>query len=378
MLSLFGVFTSFFLALLIFTKKGRNQADTILGVWMIFIGLHIFAYYIFNSGLIKSYPIVAWFNFPFPFVHGPFLFLYTLALTFPNKLNRKVVAIHFLLPIFIQSIFLPYLLLDMNEKLEVIKNNAAGYEIQIGIARILLRVSGITYTIITFLLLRRHQKRILDEFSYSEKINLNWLKFLFYGMVVMWILIIIVQRDDFIFSASTIFVMLMGYFGINQVGIFTSVRETESHTNNDSTGLVKESSLQFLIEDTESEKKKYAKSGLSEESAKELHLRMSQLMLREKIYKEPELSLAELAKKLDTNPNHISQVINEIEGVNFYDYINSLRIEEFKRLVILPENSQYTFLALAYQCGFNSKSAFNRYFKKVTDLSPSEYLKSIQ
>ena len=108
--------------------------------------------------------------------------------------------------------------------------------------------------------------------------------------------------------------------------------------------------------------------------AENLHSRLTQLMETEKIYTESELSLSELANRLNTLPNYLSQVINDKEGKNFYDYINMLRIEEFKTLVSRPENRKYTLLSLSYDCGFNSKSSFNKNFKKVTGLSPSEYL----
>ena len=98
-------------------------------------------------------------------------------------------------------------------------------------------------------------------------------------------------------------------------------------------------------------------------------------MLSERLYREPELTLAQLAACLDIHPNYLSQVINEREEVSFYDYVNGLRIEEFKRRAVLPENQKYTLLAVAFECGFNSKSAFNRCFKKATGLSPTEYVR---
>ena len=88
-----------------------------------------------------------------------------------------------------------------------------------------------------------------------------------------------------------------------------------------------------------------------------------------------ELTLTELAKALDVHPHYLSQAINTFEGKTFYDYVNTLRVEEFKRLVALPESKKYTLLALALDCGFNSKTSFNRNFKSVTGLAPSEYLK---
>jgi len=369
-----GIFIALFLSLLILTKRGRNGADTILGVWIIGIGIHLFGYYCFKTGLIYSYPLIIWFNFPLPFVHGPLLFLYTLALTSPTSLGFRKVGAHFILPVFVLCLYAPFLAYSHPQKIEIIQTNGQGFEAQALITSILLNISGVLYIYITHRLLLRHKKRILDQFSYQEKINLNWLRMLFYGMGIMWIFIIFIQNDDLIFSASVVFVVLIGYFGIKQVGIFTN--KTNDFLEND----LKEEVI--LMEETENDtttqlKRKYAKSGLNEESAKELHLRLTHLMVLEKLFTEPELTLADLSGRLGVHSNYLSQVINEMEGVNFYDYINSLRVEEFKRLALRPENQKYTLLALAFECGFNSKSAFNRCFKKATDLSPSDYVKQL-
>lgn len=374
MLYTFGIFIAFFLSLLILTKRGRNGADTILGIWMILIGIHLLSYYCFKTGLIYSYPLIVWFNFSLPYLHGPFLFLYTLALTSSTPIGFREVVAHFILPVFILCLFAPFLAYSHQQKLAIIHSNGKGFELQTSITSLLLGISGIFYIYITHRLLRNHQKRILDQFSYQEKINLHWLRFLFYGMGLMWVLIIVIGNDDLIFSASAVFVVLIGYFGIKQVGIFTNqAKEVSENYLREEVILVEE-----LTGDTTNHvKRKYAKSGLNEESAKELHLRLTHLMVIEKLFTEPELTLADLSGRLGVHSNYLSQVINEIEGVNFYDYINSLRVDEFKRLVVLPENQKYTLLALAFECGFNSKSAFNRFFKKATDLSPSEYVKQL-
>jgi AraC-like DNA-binding protein len=137
----------------------------------------------------------------------------------------------------------------------------------------------------------------------------------------------------------------------------------------------------ILLEKTASEhnkeKKKYIKSGLTEDISKVYHQQLTQLVHTEKLFLDPELTLSDLASHLDIHTNYLSQIINEQEGVTFYEYINNLRIEEFKRLVQKPENQKYTLLALAYDAGFNSKTSFNRNFKKNTNLSPSEYLKQL-
>jgi len=368
MIYIIGIFVAFFLALLIFTKKGRNLADTVLGIWMVVIGTHLLGYYSYASGLVYDYPQFLWLNLPYPFFHGPMLFLYTQALTNPEKLESKAWLFHFILPAFILVIHIPFMLLPTKEIFEILKNGGRNTnDWQSVIHSILLISSGFFYVFTTYRLLSNHKKRILNQFSYQEKISLNWLRLLFYGMGIMWFFIIFISNDTLIFSAATVFTIFIGYYGINQVGIFSN-----QNTNNESgESIAKEE------DDINSERKKYAKSGLNEEMVKAIHQKLTCLMETERVFTQPELNLNDLATRLNIHSNSLSQVINEIEGVNFYDYINSLRIEEFKRLVSLPENQKFTLLGLAYECGFNSKSAFNRIFKKTTGSSPSEYVKSL-
>ncbi|MDZ7648436.1 MAG: helix-turn-helix domain-containing protein [Cytophagales bacterium] len=120
---------------------------------------------------------------------------------------------------------------------------------------------------------------------------------------------------------------------------------------------------------------KYLRSSLSEALGVETFAGLTKVINEDKIFVNPELTLAELAQTLNVHPHNLSQVINTFEGKSFYDYINLKRIEEFKRVVALPENRKFTLLALAHDCGFNSKTSFNRNFKNLTGLSPSEYLR---
>jgi AraC-like DNA-binding protein len=82
-----------------------------------------------------------------------------------------------------------------------------------------------------------------------------------------------------------------------------------------------------------------------------------------------------LAEETEIPAHYLSRIINEHHGQNFFDFINSFRIEEFKRRLADPHYKNFTLLAIAFDCGFNSKSAFNRFFKKVEGISPSEYKK---
>lgn len=100
-------------------------------------------------------------------------------------------------------------------------------------------------------------------------------------------------------------------------------------------------------------------------------------MTNEMPYLENNLSLSMLAEQLNISANQLSQLLNEYLNKNFYDFINTYRLKEFKEGVKDPKNSHFTLLSIAYQCGFNSKTTFNTFFKKATGKTPSEYYKSL-
>ncbi len=95
---------------------------------------------------------------------------------------------------------------------------------------------------------------------------------------------------------------------------------------------------------------------------------------KEKSYLNPELTLSELAVKLGTNTSVLSAVINSGFGKNFNDFVNEYRVNAFKRKAAEPDSKHLTLLAIAFDCGFNSKATFNRAFKKVMDVSPKAFL----
>ncbi len=99
------------------------------------------------------------------------------------------------------------------------------------------------------------------------------------------------------------------------------------------------------------------------------------LIRKEKPYLEPQLTLPELATQMHISLHLLSKVINDGYDKNFHDFINFYRIEEFKLLIIKPKYKNQTILAVALDAGFNSKTAFNRAFKKLTNSTPREFLK---
>ena len=100
-------------------------------------------------------------------------------------------------------------------------------------------------------------------------------------------------------------------------------------------------------------------------------------METKKPYLQGDLVLPQLAQQLGISANYLSQVINEQLKVNFYDFINGYRVEDAKRLMKNAGQKNINILKIAFDSGFNSKSAFYTAFKKVTSMTPTQYRKTL-
>src|SRR5688572_24909019 len=218
MFYLVGIGITFFLAVLLTGKKHKSAADRLLIVWLIVIAFHLLLFYLFITGKIYDYPALMG-HLPYPLLHGPFLFLYTLALTRQQAKFKMVWLIHFIPVLILYLFFIPFFSLPAAEKINVFRNKGAGYETLMTVCLISIIISGIAYIIASLVLLRRYRKSIENEFSDIEKIKLAWLRYLIYGLAVIWIAVIF-GDDSMVFGIAVLFVFFLGYFGIRQAGIF--------------------------------------------------------------------------------------------------------------------------------------------------------------
>ncbi|MBN1926289.1 MAG: helix-turn-helix domain-containing protein [Prolixibacteraceae bacterium] len=120
-------------------------------------------------------------------------------------------------------------------------------------------------------------------------------------------------------------------------------------------------------------KGKYARSTLRADEAVQYLEKLNRLMNSEKPWINPTLNLTDLAELIDVSPHLLSRVLNEYAQTNFYDYVNSFRLKHFKQICHKSAYKNYTLLSMAYECGFNSKTTFNAFFKKTMGITPNEY-----
>ena len=115
---------------------------------------------------------------------------------------------------------------------------------------------------------------------------------------------------------------------------------------------------------------------LDQEQLKGQKEHILEFMEREKPYLDPELNLKDLSEKLSMSRAQLSEIVNSGFNKNFNDFINQYRVENVKSMLAANKQQQLSLLGIAYESGFNSKATFNRVFKKLTNSSPSEYLKA--
>lgn len=132
----------------------------------------------------------------------------------------------------------------------------------------------------------------------------------------------------------------------------------------------------LLAEEMESSPESVAGKNLDQLEVDHYLAATYQVLEQEELFLDPGLSLKRLAEQLDLHPNKLSWLLNEHVGKNFNEFINTYRLATFKIKALDPDNSHLTLLGLAYESGFNSKTVFNAFFKKMEGVTPRTWVKA--
>lgn len=366
---LIAAFNGFFFALTLISKNKKGLHDFILSSMLIFLGLFTGIYGFTSEYLFHEYPLASVALISLLMLPGPFLYLYLSTLATGASRLKVQDGLHFL-PLILFLIYLavaaqnPSMAKGIN--MEHIHYHTEA-PLLFNFFLILTALSGPVYFVLSYRLFWKHDINIFNNYSSQKGIDLIWLKRLviIFGLVWTALMMIAVIHHIFsLFSLSfctdglsltlSVFTIWIGWYGIRQKEIFYNYPESERV---------------FITEPTQ----KYSGSGISVESVTLLAAELERRMSMDKPYLDPELTLPKLSGFLKVPSHHLSRTINEQFGVNFFDFINQYRIEEVKKRISDPAYQHLTILGIAMDCGFNSKSAFNRLFKKYTGVTPSEF-----
>ncbi|MEM6270836.1 MAG: helix-turn-helix domain-containing protein [Bacteroidota bacterium] len=230
-------------------------------------------------------------------------------------------------------------------------------------------ISIFVYLILTLRTYRRYRRYVLDNFSDTEGIEFTWLRNLLYlllaGIILGWALnfygyliasvesFFVETWDSYLVISIMIYILsIVGYSATQSLPALSF--EAARPQSREETPAIEAAKVPNELEEWKG--------------------RLLKLMQEERPYLEADLTLTNLAKRLHTNPSTLSKVINTGFAQNFNDFVNSRRVEAVKAKLQGPDSERLTLLAIANDCGFNSKATFNRAFRKFTGMSPREYL----
>jgi len=319
---------------------------------------------------------------PFPLLIGPFLYLYVRS--FKETITWRKAWPHFLLFfvfLILDYAFIPSLLSkypashQMPE--EILLNPVSN--LRIGI-RILRNVQMIVYYFLALRALTSYQKSIQHIFSEISRINLTWLRWVINGY--LFLIISLVVLFYFVFQFPEQFELLVGinmaiitpYLYIITIKGLTQATLWQMKANGKKESIEKEFLQAEAIESLKKEQDKIQSPKKQPETKiDEIAARIIRTMEQDKLYQEADLTLQNLADRIQLPSYQVSQAINDGMNKNFYDLVNSYRVEEAKRLLLDSKNNNFTILSVGFEAGFNSKTTFNTVFKKFTGLTPSEF-----
>lgn len=351
-IGIIALFQSIFLGfVLASTKKGNRLANRLfaallftfsllityscthsIGMGLRFVGFHKYFFIIAQTG----------------FLVGPLLYFYFRAILDKSFRLLKRHLLH-LLPLVIAAVYFGI--------------RATAYELYNpwqsplkGIYGAAILLHEICYIGLTVIFLNRHNVALKRLFKADDKAKTAWFRVFILGFILIWhlklqsfVLLDVWRRWRFCPYGESLYFLTMFLF--LTALLYLALKHPE------------------LIQNF----RKYSRSDLGSDDIAKVRNRLQDYMTSEKPYLDPSLSLPVLAKRIHISKGHLSQVVNTSFNQNFCDFINAYRIEESKRLLSGNPDAAETILEIAYRVGFNSKSAFNRAFKKHTDLTPKEF-----
>ncbi len=376
---LFAAFQGFLLMIVIptmqdFNREANRLLVILLGLASFFLFFKVIGYYRDVANALPKLILVP--NFAL-FTFAPVFYFYLHRLLFKQGFTAGQAWPHFVLPSLQFLVYIPYFFMDGKRFQHKIVNNETDLKWVFAITFIVAVFSNLYYYYKSRKAIRKYSESYINETAYHQNINyLSAVLVIFMICIVLGIFTCVLfavntlrggvitelleNSINLIWIAFSLIGFVLGYYAIHQPEIF-KINHEENNEEETST--------------PEPETSK-TRTSIAEEELDAFRDRIEEVMNTQKPYLNPNLALNDLATLVKTPSHTLSRVIREGYDKNFFDFINSYRIAEFKENINNPKYHNYTLLGIAFEVGFNSKTAFNRSFKKMTGQTPSEFYHS--
>jgi AraC-like DNA-binding protein/positive regulator of sigma E activity len=387
-ITLLGILIAFLLSFLfVFTHKLRTKANIFLVLLMMSFSLNSLYYLVKDLGVHQTYHVLKYIHFSIPALIPVSAYFYVFYLRpIPDTKRFGWFEWFIFVPVVLDATYFIsngcrfYFLGEHSFNPSSIKLLNMLEEIMVMLCALTLLPYGIW-------LLRNYKKKLKETHSYIENISLSWLAtmlMMYVGILVLWIPpylgyiftnTLSLSKFYPLWISSGIVACWIGAKGFLQPELF-SFRPSKGEEN---IIQIKEIRLlpahQEISPQEDLDKYMSREQSISHENLDKYIPQLTELIHKEKIFKDPELHSSELARRIGISNRLLTTILTQKLQTNFHDYINQARVKEIKEHLSHPDYQNYTVFGIALENGFNSKDAFHRNFKKHTGMTPAEYKK---
>ena len=345
--------SSFFAAGLLWFSSQNKQSNRFLSLLIFTIALWLIDHFLRIADIYGQNANLYFLPIFYSFAFGPLIYFYVKSLVNQSFTFRRKDYLHFIPVLFQAGLYLFLTTKNYNFKKWYWENVHLWITYKVEFDGTF--ISMLIYLALSIQLLKNYQIYVVNNFSETSKIRLNWLKIILIILVILCVqwLIEIILRDFFnLYFNHDYSIQILGIMAL--VLAIGGIKQTNLSEVNFEEEITQKSPIQV-----DSQILEQIKLGMDDR----------------KLYLNPTLTLAEFSKELKLNPKIVSQQINTGLGKSFNDFVNEYRVEEVKLRLNSPDLERLTILGIAYESGFNSKTTFNRIFKDFTGAAPRDFLK---
>jgi AraC-like DNA-binding protein len=357
-------FLGLFIFLMMNMKKNHDRIGTLLiSLFVLFHSFFILHLSIYIINYQYHLPHTLFISTTFSFLYGPLLYFYFKRITYNYKF-RPIDFLHLLPSAALFVYLIPFYLLSSLDKFKVIFDQSnlllPGADVIIAVKILSLSV----YAILSYKIYKSNRNLSMKK-NKNKRLWQRNIIFIFVTYILVYVfyaasikgIIYYPQLFNLQIVVMASLVLYVAYISYLQPEVFK--------------GRIKLIDPVQLFD-------KYKNSGLTASYSMELKDKLLLLFNEEKIFKQNDLSLELLSNKLNTSRHNTSQVINEHFGLNFFELVNSFRINEAQEILKNDTNNNFNIIEVAYEVGFNNKVTFNKSFKKQVEKTPTQFIKSLR